>query len=460
MGKLSAWFLMRCCWQSIAEEESGLDDSKGGSMLVDYLRKFYRMKENEVDIIELVRISSKKELINMLVRYRPDVLSDEFYTILDRTSEKEFTDGDSSLSFVVSRLKAEAMRRFAVRNVRVWSKEVYKIGADIEFEELNEYGRVVPSSYTGTAKDICIGCDGSGNQVEIRPKPGTAEQVVKSIEELIREIDVPISTRGDTFPLGGHVHFDFVRGHVESFKRMIDDFLGFMLYYSGRARREYFRRNSWRDQDWGYEYRSPSSRWCETPDVAYSFLLLAERLVACARKGFQYTYDAWNKQALLLDYQKVMGDKVFDLFRYFETTPPPLYINGNWKSDFKYRFRNVIFSTDSYDAECKNVIDAMLSELDTEIYVFGLRRERGDVIYLNYSKLKVGCDIVEIKTSNGCYKLLPPDAFSFSGLAIGLPYSLRVKREKVEELKEVLNTIRSILTGGNYVCNSNSRQQV
>jgi len=70
--------------------------------------------------------------------------------------------------------------------------------------------------------------------------------LVNNIKRLIGRISidkVPISVKGDVFPLGGHIHFGIPHGYLGDIEKIItvlDDFLGRPLVgLSGEARCEY-----------------------------------------------------------------------------------------------------------------------------------------------------------------------------------------------------------------------------
>ena len=136
------------------------------------------------------------------------------------------------------------------------------IGCDPEYELTEEDGSVVEAEEVirgGTHEQI--GCDGAGEQVEVRPEPGNPRKVVQNIRKLIKKFarDYPeydISDEGNIYPLGGHIHVGVGRRYRpnEALVCLLDDFVGIpTLELSGEARDEYKALSQVRVQTHGFE---------------------------------------------------------------------------------------------------------------------------------------------------------------------------------------------------------------
>ena len=134
------------------------------------------------------------------------------------------------------------------------------VGCDPEFEIVID-GRVkCAPSELGCGASYEIGKDGAGMQLELRPKAGSVEDVIQNLATLMSQLEYPISTVGNVYPLGGHIHIGIggqltvPRGLVQ----LLDYFLGQrIINLSGSARSSYKIMGACRPQPWGFEYRTP-----------------------------------------------------------------------------------------------------------------------------------------------------------------------------------------------------------
>lgn len=163
------------------------------------------------------------------------------------------------------------------------------IGCDPEFELKGAKNRVLRASRhisTGDMYHSEIGVDGAGDPVEFRPKPGTPAQVVRNIKNLVRKFSeqyesFDLSPVGNTYALGGHVHVGIGSAMTpdKELLGLLDKFVGEpTLNLSGKARSEYKRLSAYREQPWGFEYRSMPSCVFENPLIAYSVMTVIKNL--------------------------------------------------------------------------------------------------------------------------------------------------------------------------------------
>jgi hypothetical protein len=158
------------------------------------------------------------------------------------------------------------------------------LGADPEFELVVD-GDVVPAEkFLGRTVSLpwgFIGEDGSGDPIELRPRPSADPEIlVVNVGRLLLSVPgalggVP-STICEEYPLGGHVHIGGVPSEVqEDLARVIDGLLGDLFYSLSaelRLSRGYGRRGDWRAKPWGFEYRTPPASVWSHPGVALVFL--------------------------------------------------------------------------------------------------------------------------------------------------------------------------------------------
>lgn len=180
-----------------------------------------------------------------------------------------------------------------ILKARSRDKRFITIGADPEFEVYGRNGTVV-EAFTSVKDFDCgqIGRDGDSNcgaQVELRPNPG--KDVVELIENIRGLLCAWVSNypsnalgvAGNTFPLGGHIHFGFDNGWYYNKHPQVDDLYFFSLVLDFFFGRVLFNLNGGarinsgygiladsddavRVQDWGFEYRVPPVSYYVHPE--------------------------------------------------------------------------------------------------------------------------------------------------------------------------------------------------
>uniref|UniRef100_A0A6M3JC24 Putative phiEco32-like COOH.NH2 ligase-type 2 n=1 Tax=viral metagenome TaxID=1070528 RepID=A0A6M3JC24_9ZZZZ len=160
--------------------------------------------------------------------------------------------------------------------------EKITLGADPEFEVYKD-GSIVEARVLTPSRDAPVGCDGCGDPLELRPKPSSEpKELVQHIKQLLKEsskIYDSISISGDTFAIGGHIHFGGIKHNEREFMVLLDDFIGApLLPLSGHARGGYKVLGAVREQPWGFEYRTPPPNWLVTPEIAEIVLKIAKEL--------------------------------------------------------------------------------------------------------------------------------------------------------------------------------------
>lgn len=312
------------------------------------------------------------------------------------------------------------------------------IGSDPEFEEL-EYNNIyspIPTTIDG-GEHSEIGRDGAGDQIEIRPKPGTLKEVISNIRELILRIPVPISVKGDRFPLGCHIHFSIPEElinsyHVATICQLLDDFLGERLIeLSGRARGSYKKLTAFELKNWGFEYRTLPSAVLLNPTIARITFKIAKNIVEKFIRHGKITY---NEQPTIEDYVKhaKLTPKEYEIFDNFCKNYKSMYsgeaINVNWR--FKKLQKKIrIIYYDDWLEENKLAIatiikrSRILKKLGVEeIVLYGLKKERGRVI-----------------SGFNCrgYETIPHPIGQSHKFIFGLPWEVRMTEEGITELKKL-----------------------
>lgn len=164
------------------------------------------------------------------------------------------------------------------------------VGCDPEFELYSERDVIEPPSpeFRGiTRLRGRLGTDGAGSQIELRPEPGTPEKVTEGIREIFKTIDNKnVSTCGDKYPLGGHIHIGATKAGViflpqctNELLNLFDMFIGKpTVALSGKGRGSYKELGQMRQNEWGFEYRTPPACIFSNPKITRIVLKIAKNL--------------------------------------------------------------------------------------------------------------------------------------------------------------------------------------
>lgn len=170
------------------------------------------------------------------------------------------------------------------------------LGCDPEFEECQLKGEYKPIKTTYHSHCNKIGGDG-GTQLELRPEAhSTPAELIKELRTLIKQCP-PISTKGEKFSLGGHIHIGGLTSILEGQKvpkellEVLDAFIGIPTSWAnGKARGKFGKLGQVELKPHGFEYRSPSSAWMDNPKIAtLTFQFIWQIIVkACSKVGLEY----------------------------------------------------------------------------------------------------------------------------------------------------------------------------
>jgi hypothetical protein len=195
-------------------------------------------------------------------------------------------------------------------NLKTWPapEEVsLTLGGDPEFEVVLD-GEIVPagdiSIFSDGDLEGPIGTDGATHTAELRPDPAySPEEYVGNFMALVDRVSeegILLSVKGDTYPLGGHIHVgspnynvvQALRDEVENFVQVLDDFVGrVLLPTSGRARGGYARLGAYELKGYGWEYRTPPSSLYADPEMVRITYKLTKGLVETLLVERELTYE-------------------------------------------------------------------------------------------------------------------------------------------------------------------------
>jgi hypothetical protein len=187
-----------------------------------------------------------------------------------------------------------------------------KLGLDPEFL-ITQNGELTSAHLLlGTVKEGQIGTDGIKEGYreigELRPDPGTPEELVSNVKKLYQSLNVILKVKANeykvfagggrrhNFSLGGHIHFN-IPSDI-GLTQLLDDFIGKTLQSlegAGRPqRRDYGRLSDVRAKPYGFEYRTPPS-FIGKPDlfagvVAVGYCI-AKTWMKVVRDGSTFTYN-------------------------------------------------------------------------------------------------------------------------------------------------------------------------
>ena len=225
----------------------------------------------------------------------------------------------------------------------ITAQEIITIGSDPEFAFVSptDKGRTLDACEVfspkteATSIDCEFGYDGHNATAEIRPKPqNNPKDAVKEIKALLERnkklypqaYKYNLMATNDRLSLGGHIHF----GHplltqnnpeyvnlIKQITKNLDNLLAFPCIYlenkeDGKRRRQNFNYghlSDWREQNWGFEYRTLSSFIASrelTNDIFYLGHAIADATInhnfkckeVTTTEGFDYAFNAQSRDLL------------------------------------------------------------------------------------------------------------------------------------------------------------------
>ncbi|MGC8766970.1 MAG: putative amidoligase domain-containing protein [Brevinematia bacterium] len=331
-------------------------------------------------------------------------------------------------------LKEEIIPYWKLKKIKINPKKSFKLGLDIEFEELNSFEKYdpIPTKVSGGLNDK-IGKDGSGDQVELRPDPSKCPQaLVKKVKDLLKKVNAPLSWKGDKFPLGAHIHFGLPEKYCfphnyQVISKLLDEVIGkFFIDLSGEARGSYKALTAYKSKPWGFEYRSLPAYVFATPELALIVLKLVKKSIKYLLENqcieINDGKELWNK---LLSHKEIKK-----LEFYIENQDKVHFlINQNWKLP---KPKVKVFFSDDWDPKIKDYVKELIVKKEKifqkynvfRLHLFGFKQERGIVSNIPLTN----CNIIDN---------FPPfnDNESMEFMSIGFPYKFRT-----EHSQDVLET--------------------
>ena len=326
------------------------------------------------------------------------------------------------------------------------------MGCDPEFELVEDGYVRHASKRLGSDFDLRhpefgqFGLDGAGDQVEIRPEPGEAVDVIKNIRGLLGLFEAhsmgeyTAAASSDQYPCGGHIHIGVrPRPSYEFFHSLtgvLDDFIGRPtkgLNGVCRGKGEYGTIHDWREQSHGMEYRTPPGAIFRSPELGRITLQLAYNLAYMLANTRELEYERIDVETLISVGGLVREDAEFFIQECTKDFPTHneclLAAWGIEKRKLEHHIR-VEFG-EEWSPEVTEYVKAFFINLEPirnmRVRFFGLREDRGNVYTFR----------VEDREMISHYHA---DYINF-----GFSRKFRFGREPYEKMLEILNAVKLLL---------------
>jgi hypothetical protein len=321
------------------------------------------------------------------------------------------------------------------------------LGGDPEFEVVLD-GEIVPardiSIFSNGDLEGPIGTDGATHTAELRPDPAySPEEYVGNFLALakrVKEEGILLSVKGDTYPLGGHIHVgspnynvvQALQDEVENFVQVLDDFVGrVLLPTSGRARGEYARLGAYEMKDYGWEYRTPPSSFYADPEMVRITYKLVKNLVETLLREREISYEVLeNGRAKDEEYLRFLTPQEAEYFLAF----PQKWARGEIVPFVPMGdIPQVLFVfRDEWDEDKMRVFKEALKGLPVgrpvKLVLYGLAQRRGD-----YFALPTAPEDWRLKEE---FPKVPFVWGAIPEIWVGIPYRFRRVEEIPQDLLE------------------------
>jgi hypothetical protein len=208
------------------------------------------------------------------------------------------------------------------------------LGGDPEFEAYVD-GRIVPAIEVPIFREGGfrgeIGLDEYNEIAELRPAYGYSPEEYLSnfltLVERVRAEGILLSVKGDTFPLGGHIHIGspnkkvstILRMEEEAFVKVLDDYVGRVLRpTSGKARTGWGALGASCWEEYGLQYCTPPSSYYADPEMVRITYKLVKNLVEFLLIEEELTYEVLdNGRAKPEEYLRFLSKEETEYFLSF-----------------------------------------------------------------------------------------------------------------------------------------------
>jgi len=315
-----------------------------------------------------------------------------------------------------------------------------------------------------------VGLDGNTSTAEVRQEPGfSPSNAVDNLRNVYKTIPQAImSTVGDRFALGGHIHLGFKDKNgcniscrpSSQYLRILDYFIGRpSQVMNGKGRGSYAQLSAWESKYYGFEYRSAPAAIFHNPHISLIFFKIAWYVTKKYLRKIPFELSANIEEGMASDgeyieYANLSERQVRYLRNFIKNFHKIGYTENavaNWNRravklaikkanlpKFKYSFN------DDWSTESRQLVENSLNGIRTpkrnvRILLFGMANSRGDVTY--------GFDV---RNYHNMYGEHTPniDNNSFD-IVIGMPASFRTgyisDENKSAIMKSLISTVRQKL---------------
>jgi hypothetical protein len=332
-------------------------------------------------------------------------------------------------------------------------------GCDPEFEIIMNK-RIVRADENGFDRATgSIGADGAGAQLELRPRPSdNIDNLIRNITKLFARLKIShpqfaLSTIGNTFPLGGHIHVGIKdkknansinESLINKLVKLFDYYIGeLVLNTSGDARQHYKTLGACEQKDYGFEYRTPPSTIFTNPTICRIIYNIIDIIIKKFLNGEKFEIDnnikiikriaklgiKKNILILLIKYMR----RITNILRYDENIIDFWLNKRKEKKNFILRpistFNPIRITFSSHDAFCSYLtqeLESIVNKIKTKrknamVHFIGLKEERG-ITFL-------GIDVPGIKKTH--ITEIPKLREASNELIIGFPYIYRINKDNI-----------------------------
>lgn len=321
-------------------------------------------------------------------------LAGYYLTDINTLLLSDWTHGDSEV-IVFKDIWEQLVSKLNLRPIgnteRIRPISKITVGCDPEFELLKD-GEVINAEEEIDSDSMYsqIGLDGAGDQVEIRPKPGSPIEVTQEIRKLVRKFyenykGFSLGSTGDEYPLGGHIHvgIGFEYWVPEGLIELLDDFVGRpTIKLSGNARGSYNKLGQVRRQPHGFEYRSTPANVFQNPAIACIVMKLVKNLTKKYLSGEVLSY---NDNPTKEDYIRI-GGITSSQARYFMKFCSNKQLSNDISKDWKLKvikescMNPIVEIRDYWDSNVarhlKQEIGKIRVNRPIKVVLYGLSKER------------------------------------------------------------------------------------